>query len=95
MRALDQQIGHFLERLTAQADRPIAVLVTADHGGSGKNHTGDLPENLEIPWIAWGDGVRAGVDPGPVSILDTAPTLLALLGFPAPAGWAGRPRAIR
>ncbi len=95
LRALDQQIGRFLERLPALTNRPIAVLVTADHGGSGKNHAGNLPENLEIPWIAWGDGVRAGATPGAVSTLDTAPTLLALLGVPAPAGWAGRPRAQR
>ncbi len=93
LRAVDAAIGGFLERVAARIDRPVVVIVTADHGGIGTGHCDPRRENVHIPWIAWGDGVRAGADPGPVSTLDTAPTLLALLGLPAPAGWLGRPRA--
>lgn len=39
------------------------VLVTADHGGSGFDHSNpDLPADYTIPFLAWGAGVDAGVD---------------------------------
>lgn len=93
LRVVDAAIGVFLEDLPARLDRPVVVIVTADHGGLGTGHNDPQPLNMHIPWIAWGDGVRAGANPGRVSTLDTAPTLLALLGLTAPAGWEGRPRA--
>ncbi|HXQ48871.1 MAG TPA: alkaline phosphatase family protein, partial [Thermoplasmata archaeon] len=40
--------------------------------------------------IAWGDGVATGRIPGPVSLLDIAPTILETMGYPAPAEMAGR-----
>jgi hypothetical protein len=40
-----------------------AVVVTADHGGSGTAHsTASLPANYTIPFFVWGPGVEAGAD---------------------------------
>ena len=47
---------------------------------------------MTIPWIAWGQGVRPGsLDNPPVRTMDTAATVLWLLGVPRPGDWAGEP----
>lgn len=89
---VDALLGAFLGALCRHAERPTAVLVTSDHGGHGTNHGSDLPEDRDIPWILWGDGIAPGVLPE-VSTLDTAPTLAALLGLPADPAWVGAARA--
>jgi len=72
-----------------------ALIVTADHGGSGRDHYWFLQpgksEHVTIPWICVGPGVPAGLKiERAVSIRDTTPTALALLGIGAPAGIEGR-----
>jgi predicted AlkP superfamily pyrophosphatase or phosphodiesterase len=68
------------------------VIVTADHGGHGRGHGTDLPEDTTIPWIVWGEGVRAGTKlPFGIRTTDTAATALWLLGVAVPAEWSGRP----
>jgi arylsulfatase A-like enzyme len=44
---------------------------------------------VRIPWIAWGDGVPRGGRVAHVSTLDTAATVLSLLGRATPRDWAG------
>jgi predicted AlkP superfamily pyrophosphatase or phosphodiesterase len=71
-------------------------LLTADHGGHENHHgnatagSSDHVQDLTIPWILSGSGIRAGELACPVSLLDTAPTITRLLGLPAPSGWQGR-----
>ena len=67
------------------------LIVTADHGGHGKDHGSADPRDTMIPWIAWGKGVAAGTDAGSVHTTDTAATVLWLLGVNVPATWAGEP----
>ncbi|MEI8310481.1 MAG: ectonucleotide pyrophosphatase/phosphodiesterase [Verrucomicrobiota bacterium] len=68
------------------------IILTADHGGHGKSHGADIPEDMTIPWVASGRGVRKGVElTGPVTTYDTAATALWLLGLPLPATLDGRP----
>lgn len=70
-----------------------SVIVTADHGGHDTGHGSDDPRDVTIPWIAWGRGVRPGsLEPGTVVTMDTASTVVWLLGLPEPADWAGTPR---
>jgi arylsulfatase A-like enzyme len=60
------------------------VLLTADQGGHGWSHGSSDPRDVTIPWIAWGEGVRAGTRvPNGVRTMDTAATALWLLGLPA------------
>jgi predicted AlkP superfamily pyrophosphatase or phosphodiesterase len=73
-----------------------AILVSADHGGTKgrrdhfKRAEPDRPENVTIPWICAGPGVPSGrVLDRVVRTYDTAPTALAFLGLPAPAGIDG------
>lgn len=60
------------------------VIVTADHGGHAKHHSGGHSKlNISIPWIARGPGVPAGATlEAPVETTDTAATTLAALGLP-------------
>lgn len=89
----DAAIGSVVERLEAaglMAD--TAMLVTADHGGHAQAHGSDLPDDMTVPWLLAGPGVRRGYEiRGPVRIIDTAPTIAWLLGLPCPDAWQGRP----
>jgi predicted AlkP superfamily pyrophosphatase or phosphodiesterase len=60
--------------------RRSVVLISADHGGHGKSHSKGTPEDLAIPWIAWGQGVKKDFQiPVPVNNCDIAATALWLL----------------
>jgi arylsulfatase A-like enzyme len=67
------------------------VLVTSDHGGQGRDHGSDDLLDVTIPWIAWGAAVAPGMVTGPVNTMDTAATVLYLLGIEPPSDWEGRP----
>ncbi len=97
--------AHYLEAI-ARADRCFAtvlgavearadhdrflVMATADHGGHGRRHGTHAPEDLHIPWIAWGGRVLRGDFDDPVRTTDTAATILAALGLAVPPDWTGR-----
>ena len=86
-----------IDRLVAAANQTygaghFSLIVTADHGGHGTNHGSSDPQDVHIPWIAWGQGVRPRTldEPG-IRTMDTAATVLWLLGVPKPADWVGEP----
>jgi arylsulfatase A-like enzyme len=67
------------------------VILTADHGGHGKSHGTTDPRDMTIPWIVWGAGVQPGDTLSGIRTMDTAATVMWLLGVDAPANWVGRP----
>jgi arylsulfatase A-like enzyme len=78
---------------SAGAGRTL-LIISADHGGNGKNHSGASEEDRLIPWIAWGAGVRQGHRiVSPVSTVDTAATVLWALGYAPSVGGRGHPVA--
>jgi arylsulfatase A-like enzyme len=84
-------------RIKAAADAAYGnggytLIVTADHGGQDKDHGTDHELDVHIPWIAWGRAVQRGVlPPNTVRTIDTASTVLYLLGVSSPPNWAARP----
>ncbi|HEU5208441.1 MAG TPA: alkaline phosphatase family protein [Longimicrobiales bacterium] len=86
-----------LEEIITVADSAYGVgeytlIVTADHGGHGRDHTGPDPVDVHIPWIVAGKGVRgSGELRSQVRVFDTGPTALWLLGIRIDASLAGRP----
>jgi predicted AlkP superfamily pyrophosphatase or phosphodiesterase len=74
---------------TAYGAGNYSLLVTADHGGHAYGHGTSDPEDVTIPWIAWGRGVTAGVLEESIDTFDTAPTVLWLLGVKEPDAWDG------
>ena len=62
--------------------RRSVILISADHGGHDKGHSKGTPEDMAIPWIAWGQGVKKRFTiTDPVYTCDTAATALWLLGL--------------
>ncbi len=66
----------------ARIEKDSVIIITADHGGHGKGHGAGTPEDMTIPWIAWGKGVNRGYEiTVPVNTCDTTATALWLLGI--------------
>ena len=87
VRRVDDAVGAVL----AAIPDDHAVVLTSDHGGHDRSHGADIPEDMTVPWVAAGAGIRRGVDiHAPISLLDTAPTIARLLGLKAHADWEGR-----
>ncbi len=89
LREIDEAIGNILEvyRELGLLDR-AAVIVTSLNGrgahepGTNGNAAG------QVPWIAWGDGIRAGHEiEQPVSLLDTGATVMRTLGLETYTEW--------
>ncbi|MBL8226960.1 MAG: alkaline phosphatase [Bryobacterales bacterium] len=84
-------------RLIAQLREAIGaakvhLIVTSDHGGKGKKHGGNTLEELEIPWLIAGPGVRPGHEiQATVNTYDTAATVAYILQLKTPQAWIGRP----
>ena len=69
----------------------FSLIVTADHGGHGSGHGTKDPMDVTIPWIAWGQGVKPGViGERAVRTMDTAATVLWLLGVADQTDWIGQ-----
>jgi predicted AlkP superfamily pyrophosphatase or phosphodiesterase len=84
---VDFALGLLLDGLPDDA----TILVHSDHGGHERTHGTDMPEDMTIPWIMAGPGIRQNyVIQQPVSLLDTAPTLAAILNVPPHRDWEGR-----
>ncbi|MES1204497.1 MAG: alkaline phosphatase [Pseudomonadota bacterium] len=76
----------------AGLDQETLFILSADHGGHGRNHSGRIKEDRLIPWIAWGAGVRRDHRiTSPINTMDTAATTLWALGYQPPPEIEGRP----
>jgi arylsulfatase A-like enzyme len=104
LRRLDGGVARLLEAVRAGlADRPTYVVLLSDHGegldpAQGHTHHGGAlrPDVLSVPLLVSGPGVEARDVATPVSLVDVAPTLLALAGNserPLGRGAAGAPSA--
>ncbi len=78
-------------RLLAAVPAGTVVILTADHGGNGRNHVTEQPFDMTVPWMIAGPGVAAGrVLTVPVNVKDTAATALSILGLRLPEGAPAR-----
>lgn len=80
---------------TSPSAASTLVIVTADHGGHGRHHSGGHAEvDRAIPWIMRGPGIAPGVTlDADVATFDTAATTLAALGLPRLPNMLGTARA--
>lgn len=63
--AIDGYLGRILKLATSDSTLKgkTLIVLTADHGGNGKNHANaDDPLDYTIPFLVWGLGVTAGAD---------------------------------
>lgn len=90
VRRTDGAVSQIWQGLRQAYGSDFTLIITADHGGSGRSHGDGSVESTTIPWIVWGSGVRAQALPGGIRTTDTAATVLSLLGLSVPAGWDGK-----
>ena len=88
----DNAVGSIIK--TIQASRRAAttlVIITADHGGKNNDHWHGREEDQRIPWIAYYPQLTQNSYSNEwVSTMDTAPTILYLLGKPIPKNMQGK-----
>ncbi len=83
----DQAIGTILAELPPQ----VVSIVTSDHGGHAQTHGTEMPEDMTIPWMICGPGIRQGHQlQTQVEIIDNPPTIAALLGVEPAPEWTGK-----
>lgn len=89
--AADAAVGRLLDLADGSYGAGnYSVILTADHGGHGKDHGTQDPQDVTIPWITWGRGVKPGVQlTTSIQTMDTASTVLWLMGLSEPTDWAG------
>jgi arylsulfatase A-like enzyme len=94
---IDEQIGRFLDGMEERglAEETLFIL-TSDHGEEFFEHNGFEhghsmhQEVLRIPFMVWGSGIAPGRESTPISIADTAPTILEAFGLAAAGNGFGR-----
>ena len=92
LRRADEALAKILTELEARNLRSeTLVIITADHGGHETTHGSTMPEDMTIPWIASGPGIRPGPLTTPVHTMDTAATAALALRLEIPAEWDGVP----
>lgn len=80
----DECIGRILESLP----KDTTILVTSDHGGHDQTHGTEMPEDMTIPLIIQGGGLKGCLKDG-ISLLDLAPTIAKMLELKTPKEWTG------
>src|SRR5262249_60663749 len=95
----DEALGQLLEGLRSRGlDERTLFVITGDHGEAFGQHDGNFghtlflyEENVRVPYLIVAPGLTLGERVGRVvSLVDTAPTILDLLGVRAPTGYQGR-----
>ncbi len=88
----DQYIGEIIQATkdAGMFDQTVFI-VSADHGGIGYSHGGESLDELEIPFIISGKGVKQGyLIRHDVFTYDNAATVAFLLNVEPPYSWTGR-----
>lgn len=92
---VDEWVGQILRALRlAKMEQSTLVFVLSDHGRRtpvGRDHGAFTTDEMVVPWIIAGPGVRADAQlTWPISSTDAAPTVLHALGIRAPLQMHGR-----
>jgi arylsulfatase A-like enzyme/HEAT repeat protein len=94
--AADAEVGRLIDYLEDKLARDAVIVLTADHGEEFEDHGGHyhgsslFDEQTRVPLIIKTPGAAPRRVSTPVSLVDLAPTALALLGRQPPDGMAGR-----
>ena len=80
-----------VEQLYEAIPKDYTVILTADHGGHGRAHGADIPEDMTIPIVCVGPRFEKGAEYPGGSIKDIAPTVAKLLEVAPAKEWEGKP----
>lgn len=92
LKKVDERIGKIVQAVKdAGIEKETIIIVSADHGGTGKGHGGKTLDEVQIPWVINGPGVKKNHQIKEVIITyDTAATLAWIMGLKAPQSWRGK-----
>lgn len=92
---VDSLLGVFISQLKRTGIyEETVVIVISDHGGLERSHGGIHPDEIIVPFLISGKGVKKGYKMEyPVFIYDLAPTVAYLLGFELNEYISGKPLA--
>ena len=93
MKDLDNGVGLVIKALKdAGIYDDTVIIMSADHGGTGKGHGKFTMLELETPFIVSGRKIRQNFEfPQPMMQYDTAAIVADILGLKIPEDWRGRP----
>jgi len=93
LQKVDARIGKIVQAVKdAGIENETIIMVTADHGGINKGHGGKSLDEIQIPWIINGAGVKKNHEIKDVIITyDTAATIAWIFGLKMPQSWRGKP----
>jgi predicted AlkP superfamily pyrophosphatase or phosphodiesterase len=89
----DGHVGEILQAIReAGMEQNTVVIFTADHGGINKGHGSISMNEMEIPWIIRGAGIKQNHEvQSSIMTFDTASTIAKLFGLTQPQVWIGKP----
>ena len=94
--AIEKTVAMVDEFLLSVSKREVYHwILTSDHGGSGRNHGADTPENLFVPIYFYGEAFEKKKELSECSITDIAKTVAGVLGVPFVRDWEGENRAVK
>ncbi|WP_407483898.1 alkaline phosphatase [Elizabethkingia anophelis] len=93
LKKVDARIGKIVQAVKdAGIANETVIIVTADHGGKDKGHGGKSLDEVLIPWVVYGKGVKKNQElKNTIITYDTGATIAWLLGLKAPESWRGLP----
>ncbi len=93
LKRVDRRIGTIVQAVKdAGIENETIIIVSADHGGKGKGHGGKSLDEVLIPWVIYGPGIKTDNEIKDVIITyDTAATLAYIFGLKVPQAWRGKP----
>ncbi|PXV65115.1 type I phosphodiesterase/nucleotide pyrophosphatase [Dysgonomonas alginatilytica] len=90
---VDQRVGKIIDSVNEAgiADETVIILL-ADHGGIDKGHGGKTLQEVQVPFIISGAGIKKNHKITDTAIVyDTAATIAKILGMKQPQAWRGIP----
>lgn len=90
--SVDTLVGVILQAVDdAKIADKTMIMIVSDHGGIGYGHGGTNWEEITVPFILYGAGVKKNYTvPTEVYMFDVAPTLVFALGLNEPYAWRGK-----
>ena len=79
-----------VKRIVARFGDEYSIIITADHGGHGRTHGSDSPEDMTIPMFFMGKEFIPGALDRAISLIDIPPTIAAILGVECDREWEGK-----
>ncbi len=79
-----------VKRVIGKFGEEYSVIIMADHGGHGRSHGTEMPEDMIIPLFFRGKEFLPGEISRELSLLDIAPTIARIMGIKPETEWEGK-----